>query len=84
MTREIEKVPETGIIHCMLRSVFRKIALVWLLAALFVPSVGLCEDEYSAPAKESKKPWMAILYAAVGFAGVLVVGFKHARRTHLD
>jgi hypothetical protein len=44
----------------------------------------LCEDEYSAPEKGSKTPWIAVLYAAVGLVGSLVVGFKHARRTHLD
>jgi len=69
----------------MLRPVLGKAALVCLLVVLFVPAVGLCEeDQYSAPARKEKTPWAAALYAAVGLAGVLVVGFKHARRTHLD
>ena len=29
-------------------------------------------------------PWAALLYTAVAVAGIAVVAFKNARRTHLD
>ena len=49
-----------------------------------MPALALCDDNYSTPAKQETKPWIAILYAVVFLAGILVVAFKNAKRTHLD
>ena len=38
----------------------------------------------AAPEVESKIPWVAIIYAAVALLGIAVVGFKNAKRFHLD
>ncbi len=56
------------------------LAVVGLLAA----APAWCKDEYDAPAREAQTPWKAIICAAILLAAIAVVGFKHARRTHLD
>jgi len=55
-------------------------AAAWLL----VPAVAICRDEYKNPAKKESIPWVAVLYMLVSLAGIAVVAFKHAKRTHLD
>ena len=41
-------------------------------------------DGYIVPKPEPANPWLAVLFMLVGMAGVLVVAFRNARRTHLD
>ena len=44
------------------------------------------DDGYvaAAPVAKVKIPWQAVLYALTALAGIAVVGFKNAKRTHLD
>ena len=37
-----------------------------------------------SPVVDEGLPWKAIAFAAVALVGTLVVGFKNAKRTHLD
>ena len=57
------------------------LAAVAILAPVSVASAG---DGYEAPEIETHVPVTAILYALVFLVGIAVVGFKNARRTHLD
>jgi hypothetical protein len=41
-------------------------------------------DGYLAPPMEPTMDWWTILYFVVACLGTAVVGFKNARRTHLD
>ena len=36
------------------------------------------------PELDYSPPWVGILYTLIFIAGIVVVGFKNARRTHLD
>ena len=58
--------------------------LVTLIVAMMVAAVSFGADAYTAPQIELERPWIAILYAVVALAGILVVGFKNSKRTHLD
>lgn len=60
--------------------------LQWLLAILVLalPAAAGASDGYAVYAIEPSKPWLAILCAVVSLAGVGVVAFKKAKRTHLD
>ena len=62
--------------------------LVTLLAA---PAVSLGQDAdaptdtFTGPnIEDGPVPWLAILYTLVACAGIGVVAFKNAKRTHLD
>ena len=57
--------------------------------AAMVPIVGLARlafagDGYEPPGVEKPNYWWSILVAAVALAGICVIGFKNAKRTHLD
>ena len=41
-------------------------------------------DGYLAPPLEPSIDWWVLLYFVVGCAGIAVVAFKSAKRTHLD
>ena len=41
-------------------------------------------DGYLAPPMEPSIDWWVLLYFVVGCAGIAVVAFKSAKRTHLD
>ena len=41
-------------------------------------------DGYKAPATTTNVPFLAIVYALVALAGICVVAFRDAKRTHLD
>lgn len=41
-------------------------------------------DGYSQAPVVDKTRWIGFVYAGVALAGIAVVGFKDARRTHLD
>ena len=41
-------------------------------------------DGYSQSPVVERTRWVGFVYAAIGVAGVAVVGFKNAKRTHLD
>ena len=63
----------------------------WTLAILGVlavagPALGqiTTDDGWQAPAVETSIEWFAVLYLLVGVAGNCIVGFKNAKRTHLD
>ena len=56
--------------------------LVIIVLSPCLPASG--EDPYEGPQLESSAPWLAIMYAVVFAAGICVVGFKNAGRTHLD
>ena len=51
-----------------------------ILAARPVPG----GDGYLAPATETRAPLLAIVYVLVALAGICVVAFRDAKRTHLD
>ena len=85
----VENPPPAGIIQSMknLHSMSLSAAALrhaGALVMLLTPAAALCQDGYKAPERAKDAPWLAILYTAVFFVGVLVVAFKHARRTHLD
>ena len=42
------------------------------------------QTPYEAPPIESLTPWVGIVYIVIALIGVLVVGFKSSKRTHLD
>jgi hypothetical protein len=70
-----------GIIRAMKAA--RIFLAIW--AALVWASVAACADGHDpGPEIEGKVPWMAITYSVVALAGIAVVGFKNAKRTHLD
>ena len=54
------------------------------LAAVWAAGPALSQDQYYAPAQNARTPWEAIVCTAIFLAGIAIVGFKHARRTHLD
>ena len=60
--------------------------LLLTLTAVMPAAVALAgrADGYEAPEIEAKPPWVAILYVFIALAGICVVGFKNAKRTHLD
>lgn len=59
--------------------------VAWSAAAMAGPlTVWAASDGHRVPELEETSPWLAVLYTAVCLAGVLVVGFKNSRRTHLD
>jgi len=41
-------------------------------------------DGYPLPQTDPRNPWLPLVFMVVALAGVLVVAFKNARRTHLD
>ena len=59
--------------------------VAWSAAVLAGPlTAWASSDGHRVPELEETSPWLALLYTAVCLAGVLVVGFKNSRRTHLD
>lgn len=56
------------------------LTMMWILAAAFQPG----GDGYLAPAAEARFPLVAIVYTLVALAAICVLGFRNARRTHLD
>lgn len=66
------------------------VVLIVLIAGLSAQSALAAKDRdadsdgYTAPKPEEKNPWLGLLFMLVAAAGVLVVAFKNARRTHLD
>ena len=58
--------------------------LATLIVVMTASAVSAGADAHTAPQIELERPWMAILYAVVALAGILVVGFKNSKRTHLD
>ncbi len=58
------------------------ICLIGLLSA-WLPAVAFAANN-EVPALEDTPRWGAIAYTAVAVAGIAVVAFKHAKRTHLD
>jgi len=54
-----------------------------LLAILAARTVRV-GDGYQAPPTETKVPLLAIIYVLVALAGICVVAFRDAKRTHLD
>ena len=56
--------------------------IVLALAATAMAEAG--DDGHFAPDAEAKIAWRSILYIVVALAGIAAVGFKNARRTHLD
>ena len=55
------------------------------LAALAATAgVAAAQRAGEAPVLDYNPPWLGILYSVVFLAGVAVVSFKNARRTHLD
>jgi len=61
------------------------VKLLWTgMALLLASATAVASNGTAAPAVELKTPWMAIVYAAVSAVGILAVGFKNAKRTHLD
>lgn len=59
--------------------------MIGLLAGLVLSAgAALGQDGYEAPEIETRVPVSAIGYALVFLLGIAVVGFKNARRTHLD
>ena len=80
---DVENVSAPRIIQCM--TVRRTAqACVSLAAMLLTSTAALCDDSYDVTVREGGIQWIAILYALVCLAGICVVAFKHARRTHLD
>jgi hypothetical protein len=57
-----------------------------LAALVCLASAGWgAQDAASAPKiEDGGTPWTAIIYSIVALAGIAVVGFKNAKRTHLD
>lgn len=57
-----------------------------LLTLLCVATNGWgAQDAASAPKiEDGATPWTAIIFSIVALAGIAVVGFKNAKRTHLD
>jgi len=53
-------------------------------AALAYAQRRVRQTPYKAPELESSTPWIAILYIVIALIGILVVGFKSSKRTHLD
>jgi hypothetical protein len=62
----------------------RMISAVVALASQASLAFAASSDGYQAAAVEPQTPWWAYLYAVVALAGICVVGFKNAKRTHLD
>ena len=63
----------------------RKQLYLAVLMVLVVSAVVVANDGYPDPEElEAKFPWLPILYSVVCLAGILVVGFKNCKRTHLD
>ena len=63
--------------------------LLQAVVVLALPTAALAAGYYNqydvAPEiEEVPIPWAAILYALVSLAAIAVVGFKNAKRTHLD
>jgi hypothetical protein len=71
--------------NMMARKVFQR-AFTAAVLVLLVAFPALAGDgfEGKAPQLEPSPPWVAIVYSVVGLAGVAVVAFKNAKRTHLD
>ena len=42
------------------------------------------QTPYKAPELEPSTPWIAVLYIVIALIGILVIGFKSSKRTHLD
>ncbi len=55
-----------------------------VIAAAAVPAMAVGEDMNPAVPLTDELPWSAIIYALVFVIGIAVVGFKNAKRTHLD
>lgn len=54
------------------------------VASMAVSSLALAQDANKAPVLEADVPWMPVIVSLVTLGGIAVVGFKNARRTHLD
>jgi hypothetical protein len=59
-------------------------AAIVALCAMASSATAGTSDGYKFPDIEAQTPWSSVVYLAVFVAAVLVVGFKNARRTHLD
>ena len=56
--------------------------VILAIAATAMAEAG--DDGHFAPDSEAKIPWRSILYIVVALGGIAAVGFKNAKRTHLD
>jgi hypothetical protein len=54
------------------------------LANLGWCSIAVAQESGKAPEIEDSPAWFPVMVALVALAGIAVVGFKNARRTHLD
>ena len=63
----------------------RKFCLASTVLFCLVTCGWAAQDAASAPKiEDGATPWTAIIYSVVALAGIAVVGFKNAKRTHLD
>ncbi len=62
------------------------LTIVMVLGMVVTAGLARDSDEFDdyLPKIKPSTPWMALGYAAAGLAGIAVVGFKNANRTHLD
>ncbi len=55
-----------------------------VIAAAAVPVMAVGEDMNRQVPLNDELAWSSIIYALVFTIGIAVVGFKNAKRTHLD
>lgn len=78
----IENYPGVLIIDYM--RTIRIIALLIVIAAAALPAMAVGKDLNDQVPLNDKLSWTSNIYALVFAIGIAVVGFKHAKRTHLD
>ena len=64
--------------------ILRKLVAGALAAGGAAAGACLAGDGITPPIPEPTFPWLAMFYTCVIVAGIAVVAFKNAKRTHLD
>ena len=65
----------------MRRATLIVLAVVFVLGLAAVPALA---GRFDNVPEKSKLPVLPTVFSLVGLAGIAAVGFKHAKRTHLD
>lgn len=62
--------------------------LLWMVGHLALASGAVfaesAVDGYEAPPLKPQVPWVTIAYFVVAVIAIAAIGFKNAKRTHLD
>ena len=65
-------------------NIIRRGMIALAVLALTAASAWAAKDGFEAPAPEGNVDWPAIGITAVAALAIAVLGFKSAKRTHLD